>query len=84
MLMALASMLPANHLVQLIPRRAESATRRLNSAIWLEMTPLEVRATMDGPSQIFWQEAEKLPLHSVVSGSHWGKLFDQRLLPAKS
>lgn len=71
-------MLPNHHLLSQIPLRADSVTRRLQSAIWKEAQPLNIHATVAGPELHSWAQAKKQHLRKTSAPEHWGRLFDQR------
>jgi alpha-mannosidase len=71
-------MLPSHHLSQLVPTRVKSAIRRLQLAIWTDVTPLPVQATEARSGQRSLAEAKCEPREPVAPNTFWGRLFDQR------
>ncbi len=71
-------MLPHNTLPQLILPRVQSAVNRLSEQIWESKRSLTVESSRPQPVQCSLEEAKLLKRSVQKSGSHWGKLFDQR------
>lgn len=71
-------MLPSHSLLSQIPLRADSVTRRLQSAIWKDARRLTVEVTEAGPEILSWAAAKKRPLKKAAGPGYWGRLFDQR------
>lgn len=71
-------MLPAHHLLSLIPTRIQAATNRLRESIWTTIQPIRVEATASGPEVLSLSQATKLKRTVVQPNTPWGRLFDQR------
>lgn len=80
-------MLPASHLLQLVPRRVATTLASLQSKIWQNVSLLDVEATAALPEHRNFAQARKEKLRVVKPNVFWGKLWDQRWwrikLPAK-
>src|ERR1700731_2957702 len=67
-----------HHLLQLGPNRGAAAVERLSRQIWTRISPVTGGATDSTAEHLAWTEAMSNSRSSVLIGSPWGRLYDQR------
>lgn len=71
-------MLPASHLLQLVPARVGTTLEALRARLWHDVAVLPAAATVPSPRHRGFNEARRETLRPVRPPVYWGRLWDQR------